>query len=218
MLRDQKVPKRCATAEALSEIMSPRPNQRDTARSASWAATWSGRSDRSEPMARSQSWTTARDDGVGQAELVLQKCEERMQELEHLVQTLHIQAVNSGTLSETTASSVSPRSSPAKEVTAAGLKAACLELSRQLQELAADALERGCKRVPGAMDVFEQANAALERVARCMQDCHSPAPEEPQVQQRDGGSDLSEGEVARRATPGSLPPPVPVSLSMTELC
>jgi len=48
----------------------------------------------------------------------------------------------------------------------------CQELGRRLQEVAATALECGCSRqVPGAMDVFEQANAMVERVGHLLQHC-----------------------------------------------
>jgi hypothetical protein len=42
----------------------------------------------------------------------------------------------------------------------------CSQVCGELVALAGDALECGCSRdVPGAMDAFEQANAAVERVA-----------------------------------------------------
>jgi len=48
---------------------------------------------------------------------------------------------------------------------------ACLTLSKQLEELAADALEAGCSRIAGAMDAFERANSGLERIATCLRAC-----------------------------------------------
>jgi len=50
--------------------------------------------------------------------------------------------------------------------------ASCQELGSRLQEVSATALECGCSRqVPGAMDVFEQANAMVERVGHLLQHC-----------------------------------------------
>eukprot|EP00747_Dinoflagellata_sp_TGD_P186570 gnl/TRDRNA2_/TRDRNA2_43651_c0_seq1.p1 gnl/TRDRNA2_/TRDRNA2_43651_c0~~gnl/TRDRNA2_/TRDRNA2_43651_c0_seq1.p1 ORF type:complete len:582 (-),score=110.92 gnl/TRDRNA2_/TRDRNA2_43651_c0_seq1:90-1835(-) len=44
----------------------------------------------------------------------------------------------------------------------------CTKLSMCLEEVAADALECSCRRVPGAMDVFEQANSAVEQLAHLL--------------------------------------------------
>lgn len=52
------------------------------------------------------------------------------------------------------------------------LRADCQKLCRRLETLAADALECGCGRnIPGAMDVFEQANAGLERLVGVLEYC-----------------------------------------------
>jgi len=51
----------------------------------------------------------------------------------------------------------------------ASLRADCMQLSLRVQQLAAHALESGCSRgVPGAMDVFEKANAIIEQLAIAM--------------------------------------------------
>jgi hypothetical protein len=59
----------------------------------------------------------------------------------------------------------------ARETAPRDVEAASLRLSRDFEELAAEALELGCSRVPGGMDVFEQANAAMERIASCLRHC-----------------------------------------------
>uniref|UniRef100_A0A7S0AH65 Uncharacterized protein n=1 Tax=Pyrodinium bahamense TaxID=73915 RepID=A0A7S0AH65_9DINO len=62
----------------------------------------------------------------------------------------------------------------------AGRFAECQELGQRLQEVAATALEAGCSRsVPGAMDIFEQANAGVERVGRLLQRCTPPPEPQP---------------------------------------
>jgi len=57
----------------------------------------------------------------------------------------------------------------------------CQQLSRELTALAAEALERACSRkVPGAMDVFEEATAAIERLAGLLgTDTSPPHPKSP---------------------------------------
>lgn len=53
------------------------------------------------------------------------------------------------------------------------LRKRCLALSKELHELAADALDAACNRVPGAMDIFEATSATIERVAVCLERCAS---------------------------------------------
>eukprot|EP00927_Polykrikos_kofoidii_P001879 TRINITY_DN10732_c0_g2_i1.p1 TRINITY_DN10732_c0_g2~~TRINITY_DN10732_c0_g2_i1.p1 ORF type:complete len:862 (-),score=153.47 TRINITY_DN10732_c0_g2_i1:79-2664(-) len=63
------------------------------------------------------------------------------------------------------------------------LRAECLSLSLRLEALTADALECGCRRdVPGAMDVFEHATDAIDRVVTIMQSCVSGGDDFLQVQ------------------------------------
>ncbi|CAK0833961.1 unnamed protein product [Prorocentrum cordatum] len=54
---------------------------------------------------------------------------------------------------------------------AAELRERCLRLGAAFGELSGGALEGGCGRQAGAMDLFERANAALDRVATCLQQC-----------------------------------------------
>lgn len=55
------------------------------------------------------------------------------------------------------------------------LLASCNQVYGQLSELAGDALERGCGRnVPGAMNVFQIANAEVDRVAFLLQIVQQP--------------------------------------------
>jgi len=55
------------------------------------------------------------------------------------------------------------------------LLASCNQVYGQLSELAGDALERGCGRnVPGAMNVFQLANAEVDRVACLLQMVQQP--------------------------------------------
>lgn len=61
------------------------------------------------------------------------------------------------------------------EEEAQSVRDSCLELSRRLEDLAADALECSCNRVPGAMDAFHQANNGLDRLATCLELCRQVA-------------------------------------------
>uniref|UniRef100_A0A7S0AH04 Uncharacterized protein n=1 Tax=Pyrodinium bahamense TaxID=73915 RepID=A0A7S0AH04_9DINO len=92
----------------------------------------------------------------------------------------------------------------------AGRFAECQELGQRLQEVAATALEAGCSRsVPGAMDIFEQANAAVERVGRLLQRCTPP----PEAQQWSARTSVS-GNTARLGyATASEPPETPASPS-----
>mmetsp|Transcript_146287 Transcript_146287/g.469222 ORF Transcript_146287/g.469222 Transcript_146287/m.469222 type:complete len:545 (-) Transcript_146287:227-1861(-) len=74
----------------------------------------------------------------------------------------------------------------------------CLTLSQCLEDLAADALEFGCERMEGAMEVFNRANVDLERLAGCLQLCRKAsadlqlaAREEPVVLPAASAEDVS---------------------------
>mmetsp|Transcript_52918 Transcript_52918/g.105143 ORF Transcript_52918/g.105143 Transcript_52918/m.105143 type:complete len:400 (+) Transcript_52918:81-1280(+) len=93
-------------------------------------------------------------------EKALAVCEQQLEEIEQRTQALHVMPVNA---CET--------ASAAGESAPRDMEAASLRLSRDFEEVAAEALELGCSRVPGAMDVFEQANAGIERIASCLRQC-----------------------------------------------
>mmetsp|Transcript_1737 Transcript_1737/g.5094 ORF Transcript_1737/g.5094 Transcript_1737/m.5094 type:complete len:201 (+) Transcript_1737:70-672(+) len=62
----------------------------------------------------------------------------------------------------------SPLHVRARERQLRDLQDRCLTLSSSLADLAADALEHACSGLLDAMDVFEHANLALDRLARCI--------------------------------------------------
>lgn len=89
----------------------------------------------------------------------LATCERQLEKLECQAAAMRVRIESSG--------------SAGQEGENEGLRESCLHLSQLIENVAADALEHGCSRVPGAMDIFESANAAVERVATCLQVCRS---------------------------------------------
>jgi len=87
---------------------------------------------------------------VADLECTLAVCEHQLEEIEHHAQALRVMPVNS-----CEAMGVAGERAPRD------VEVAFLSLSRGFEELAAEALELGCSRVPGAMDIFEQTNVAI---------------------------------------------------------
>jgi len=97
---------------------------------------------------------------VTDLERTLAVCEQQLEEIEHRAQALRVMTVNS-----------CEAAGAAGECAPCDVEAASLRLSRDFEELAAEALELGCRRVPGAMDIFEQANIAIDCIASCLRHC-----------------------------------------------
>jgi len=130
-------------------------------------------------------------DDVGKLEEALATSEAHLQKLEEEARALCEQAC-AGLLLRI----------PEHEAKLQDLHDRCLTLSQCLEDLAADALEFGCERMEGAMEVFNRANVDLERLAGCLQLCRKAsadlqlaAREEPVVPSAEEVSALDGGAV-----------------------
>lgn len=123
--------------------------------------TWDCTSHVAEPSPVTPAQAEGGDDGVARIEASLQACEVSLLSLEERARDL---------LGGQSPWRRWPPPQP-EEPGAVALIDSGLELSRRFEELAADSLEFGCGRVAGAMELFERANAGLERMAACLHLC-----------------------------------------------
>jgi len=119
---------------------------------------------------------------TGNLEAGLAKCEAQLQQLEALARAAS--QVPPSSLGSRLVSSLTKRPIPLDSEELKSLRAGCQDLGRHLGELVESALECACDRsVPGAMEVFEQANDALERLVDLSQQCNGDSLQLPRVAQ-----------------------------------
>lgn len=141
---------------------------------------------------------------VAHLEDSLRDCEQQLQDLEARASAL---SQPSGACSA---------AQPSAVALAQALRADFLDLGQQIEGLAAEALESGCGRMPGAMDVFEGANRALERVANFLQHSEEVTVPEEEVRAEEPGECIAQemgaemqGRAPNGGTAAQSPQPPP---------